>query len=127
MKIIAILLFMSSAFSAEIHTHGNDHIDGLHQVEQIEENCTARGAFCCRMSGYIIDFSGSATGYLSAALAGASSISSIDEDTRTKLAISAGITALISGLLHNIKTIVHKIAKEKQDRAEELHRNHTTV
>lgn len=127
MKFLPALIVLTLAHSHEVdHTRAGSR-DGLHQVEMEEEAYTARTAFCCRISGNVVDISGSIVSYVTSALASASAIPYFTEDVRIGLAISAGVGGLVAGVLHNMKPIVVRIAQEKQQRAEELHLKHSKV
>ena len=121
--LIFLTMFTLSAQSPE-ESHTLDRIDNFHHVQEVEERFSVKTAFCCRISGNVVDVSGSIISYVSAGLATISAFDSLPSRVRTGLAISAGIGAILAGVLHNLKPVVHKIAKEKQERAEELHRLH---
>ena len=120
--LIFLTMFTLSAQSLE-ESHTLDHIDNFHHTQD-EKRFSEKTAFCCRISGNVVDVSGSIISYASAGLATISAFDSLPSHVRTGLAISAGIGAILAGVLHNLKPVVHKIAKEKQERAEELHRRH---
>lgn len=123
--ILTILLSLSAPCLEDNHTH--DQIDSFHRIELAEERMSIKSALCCRISGNIVDVTGSIISYSAAGLATASALNSIPSEIKTFLAISAGACAIVAGVLHNLKPIVHKIAKDKQDRAEEIHSRHSSV
>lgn len=102
----------------------SEHHQTIIDIERNEEIFDRRTAICCRISGHIVDVVGSVSSYITAALAGASAIPGITDDTKRYLAIGAGIGGLVSGVLHNIKPLVERIAKEKEERAEVIHQKH---
>lgn len=101
----------------------DQHEKEMQEIENFEEKFNAESAVCCRISGNIVDVFGSLTGYITAALATASAMP-IGDDIKLGLAIAAGIGGLASGVLHNIKPMVDRISKEKEERAKALHDKH---
>lgn len=123
--LIFLTMFTLSAQSLE-ESHTLDQIDNFHHAQEVEERFSVKTAFCCRISGNVVDVSGSIISYVSAGLATISAFDSLPSNVRTGLAFSAGIGAIIAGVLHNLKPIVHKIAKEKQEQAEKLRLLHSS-
>ncbi|AIK95899.1 hypothetical protein [Candidatus Odyssella acanthamoebae] len=121
-----LMLTLSSHSYEEIPSH-NGRIGSLREVELAEEACSAKGAFCCRISGNLLDISGSIIAYATAALAGASVIDTFPEHVRKTLALAAGIGGLATGILLNLKPTIDRIAREKQARAEALQKKYSRV
>ncbi|MBW8308064.1 MAG: hypothetical protein K0M45_00220 [Candidatus Paracaedibacteraceae bacterium] len=86
MKFLILFLMLTlSVHSYEEITQHNGRLSGLHEVELAEEAYSAKEAFCCRISGNLIDISGSIVAYATAALAGASIVDSFPEHVRKLL------------------------------------------
>lgn len=101
--------------------------DSFTRIERTEESYMVKTAFCCRISGNVVDVIGSITGYCTAGLATMSALPGVADDVKRYLAIAAGVGGVVTGILHNIKPLVDRISKEKQERAEALHNKHLGV
>jgi len=101
--------------------------DSFTRIERTEESYMVKTAFCCRISGNVVDVIGSITGYCTAGLATMSALPGVADDVKRYLAIAAGVGGVLTGILHNIKPLVDRLSKEKQERAEALHKKHMGV